>query len=86
MLKSYIPYPQLFSHFAQFCYRYDLFFILASTWIQTFQPINTSFFQKKSPTYLNKPLQIEQKCLSTSLKSYLQVNAFLDLVVVEQEK
>ena len=32
---------------------------------------------------LNEPLQIEQKCLSTSLKDYLQVNAFLDLVVVQ---
>ena len=35
---------------------------------------------------LNKPLQIEQKYMSTSLKDYLQVNAFLDLVIVEQEE
>ena len=35
---------------------------------------------------LNKPLQIEQKCLSKSLKDYLQVNVFLDLVLVEQEE
>ena len=35
---------------------------------------------------LNKLLQIKQKCLSTRLKNYLQINAFLDLIVVEQEK
>ena len=28
--------------------------------------------------YLNKPLLIEQKSLSISLKDYLQINAFLD--------
>ena len=33
-----------------------------------------------------EPLQIEQKCLSTSLEDYLQVNAFPDSVVMEQEK
>ena len=31
-------------------------------------------------------MQIEQKCLSTSLKDYLQVNVFPDLMVVEQEE
>ena len=36
--------------------------------------------------YLNEPLQIEQKCLSTSLKNYLQINAFPDLVMVEQKE
>ena len=35
---------------------------------------------------LNELSEIEQNYLSTSLKDYLQVNAFLDLVVVEQEK
>ena len=35
---------------------------------------------------LNEPLQIEQKCLSTSLEDYLQVNAFPDLVVVERKE
>ena len=35
---------------------------------------------------LNELSQIEQKCLSISLEDYLQVNAFLDLVVVEQEE
>ena len=35
---------------------------------------------------LNGVLQIKQKCLNTSLKDYLQVNAFLDLVVVEREE
>ena len=34
----------------------------------------------------NKPLEIEQKCFSTSLEDYLQVNAFPDLVVVEREE
>ena len=34
----------------------------------------------------NEPLQIEQKCLSTSLEDYLQVNAFPDLVMVKQEE
>ena len=29
---------------------------------------------------------MEQKCLSTSLENYLQVNAFPGLVVVEQEE
>ena len=36
--------------------------------------------------YLNKPLQIEQKCLNTSLKDYLQVNVFSNSVLVELEK
>ena len=35
---------------------------------------------------LNKLLQIKQKCLSTSLEDYLQINTFSDLVVVEQEE
>ena len=34
---------------------------------------------------LNNPLQIEQKCLSTSLVVYLQINAFPDLVVEQEE-
>ena len=27
--------------------------------------------------HFNEPLQIKQKCLSTSLEDYLQINAFL---------
>ena len=34
---------------------------------------------------LNELLQIEQKCLSTSLVDYLQTNAFPDLVVEREE-
>ena len=34
----------------------------------------------------NKPLQIEQKCLSTSLEDYLEINAFLDLMRVKQKE
>ena len=35
---------------------------------------------------LNKLLQNKQKCLSMSLIDYLQINAFLDLIVVEEKK
>ena len=38
--------------------------------------INTSFLEERSPTCLNEPLQIKQKCLNTSLEDYLQINAF----------
>ena len=34
---------------------------------------------------LNKSSQIEQKCLNTSLVDYLQINAFPDLVVEQEE-
>ena len=33
-------------------------------------------FSGKSPMHPNKPLQIKEKCLSTSLEDYLQINAF----------
>ena len=36
--------------------------------------------------YLNEPLQIKQKCLSTSLEDYLQVNIFSNLIIVEQKE
>ena len=35
---------------------------------------------------LNEPSQIEEKCLSISLKDYLPVNTFPDLVMVELEE
>ena len=31
-------------------------------------------------------MQIQQKCLNTSLEDYLQVNAFPDLIMVEQKE
>ena len=48
--------------------------------------ISTSFLGNKSPMRLSKPLPIKQKYLSTSLRDYLQINAFPDLVLVEQKK
>ena len=48
--------------------------------------ISASFFWRRSPTSLNKPLQIESKYLKTSLKNYLQINAFPDFVMVEWEE
>ena len=45
--------------------------------------INTSLLGSKSLIRLSKPLPIKQKCLNTSLKDYLQINFFLDLMVVE---
>ena len=38
--------------------------------------IGISSLWRKSPTRLNEPLPIKQKCLSTSLENYLQINAF----------
>ena len=38
--------------------------------------IGISSLWRRSPTHLNEPLQIKQKCLSTSLKDYFQINAF----------
>ena len=35
--------------------------------------------------YLEKPLPIKKKYLSTSLVDYLHINVFPDLMVVEQE-
>ena len=84
--KSYVPQPQLFSHSIRFCYCYDPSFILALTQIQPSQSISISSLWRRSPRCLNKPLQIEQKCLSKSLEDYLQVNAFLDSVLVEQKE
>ena len=86
MLKSYIPQPHLFSHLVQFCHHYNPSFILVSTRIQSSQIISASSFETRSAICLNKLLQIKQNCLNTSLKDYLQVNAFLDLVVIEQEE
>ena len=55
-------------------------------WINSFLTTNASFLQGKSLICLNKPSQIEQKCLSTSLENYLQINAFPDLMLMEQEE
>ena len=48
--------------------------------------ISTSLLVSKSPTRLTEPLLIKQKCLNTSLRDYLQINAFPELIVVEQKK
>ena len=40
--------------------------------------IGISSLWGKSPTCLNEPSPIKQKCLSTSLEDYLQINAFSD--------
>ena len=69
-----------------------LFYTTATTFFSSshqlgynFSTMSTSSFWRRSPTHLNKPLQIEQKCRNTHLIDYLQINAFPDLVVEQQE-
>ena len=67
-------------------HRYEHIASLALRFSVFLYQISTSLLENRSLTGFSKPLPIKQKCLSISLKNYLQINAFLDLVVVEEKK
>ena len=86
ILKFYMSRPYLP------CHRYELFFVLPHRYynlislILTWPSISTSFFWNRNPTHCMWAKQVV--CFDSWLtrKNYLQTNAFLNLVVVEQKE
>ena len=87
ILKSYISQPHLYR------LRYELFFSILFYYcynlislVPTWPPISTSFFWSRSSTWR---IWVEQAVYFNPRlmrKNYLQTNAFLNLVMVEQEE
>ena len=81
-LKSYITQLHFFSHLVPFYHRYNPFFILASTQIQSSQPISTSSLQRRSPichgAVANQARMLEHKLI----KRLLVDQRLSDLLVV----
>ena len=83
-LKSYIPQIQLFCPLVRFATVITPLSFFQQLKYNPFNQSALALFEEKV-LYVIKPSPIKQECLSTSWVDYLHINAFSDLMVVQQK-